>query len=166
MLCIIENVGVKYHGPLSVESAKIYFSRTKGWPHVLNNQVFCNCSSVFCNCSSAKNWNRRKEQKAEELYEDGWWFFSRWTSVMVLKYTETGNVLWTIRGFQRQFPNQRTPCRQTIMNKNYNIKYMYFQYGLSLNRNIGKSERSCSETAFETYWLFPEHYRFLYTVKP
>ena len=25
--CVIENVGVKYLGPLSVENAKIYFSR-------------------------------------------------------------------------------------------------------------------------------------------
>ena len=32
---------------------------------------------------------------------------------MVLKYTKTGNVLETIRSFQRQFPNQRTPCTQT-----------------------------------------------------
>ena len=34
---------------------------------------------------------------------------------MVLKYTETGNVLQTIRKFQRQFPNQRTPCRKPVM---------------------------------------------------
>ena len=46
--------------------------------------------------------------------------------------------------------------------KNYN---KYVQYGLSLNRN-GNSGRSCLETAFETFWLFPEHYRFLYTLKP
>ena len=76
-------------------------------------------------------------------------------------YTEIGNVLETIRRFQRQFPNQWTPCRQTIM-KNYN---KYVHYGLSLNRN-GNSGRSCLETAFETFWLFPEHYRFLYTLKP
>ena len=42
---------------------------------------------------------------------------------MVLKYTKTGNVLETIR-FQKQFPNQRTPWRQTIM-KNCN---KYVQY--------------------------------------
>ena len=41
---------------------------------------------------------------------------------MVLKYTETGNVLETIGKFQRQFPSQGTPCKQTIMD-NYN-KYM------------------------------------------
>ena len=41
---------------------------------------------------------------------------------MVSKYTETGDVLKTIRRFQRQFPNQRIPCRQTIMD-NYN-KYV------------------------------------------
>ena len=73
---------------------------------------------------------------------------------MVLKYTETGNVLETIRRFQRQFTNQRTPCRQTVMD-NYN---KFVQYGLNLNSNVG-SGRSCSETAFET-WLFTEHYRF------
>ena len=75
---------------------------------------------------------------------------------MVLKYTETSNVLETIRRFQRQFPNQRTPYRETIMD-NYN---KFVQYGLSLNRNVGNSGRSCSQTAFETFWLFPEHYRF------
>ena len=58
---------------------------------------------------------------------------------MVLKYTETGNVLETIRRFQSQFKNQRTSCRQTIMDS-YN---KFVQYGLSLNRN------SCSETAFQ-----------------
>ena len=36
-----------------------------------------------------------------------------------------------------QFPNQRTLCRQTIMD-NYN---KYVQYGLSLNRNAGNSAR-------------------------
>ena len=55
---------------------------------------------------------------------------------MVLKYTETGNFLKTIR-FERQFPNLRTPCRQTIMD-NYN---KYVQYGISLNKNVGKSGR-------------------------
>ena len=53
---------------------------------------------------------------------------------MVLKYTETSNVLHTMWRFRRQFPNQITPCRQTIMD-NYN---KYVQYGLSLNRNVGK----------------------------
>ena len=80
---------------------------------------------------------------------------------MVLKYTETGNVLETITRFQRQFLNQRTTCRQTIMD-NYN---KYVQYGLSLNRDVGNSGRSCLEIALET-WLFPEHYRFLYTLRP
>ena len=79
---------------------------------------------------------------------------------MVLKCTETGNVLETIKRFQRQFPNQRTPSIQTIMD-NYN---KFIQYSLSLNRNVGNSGRSCSETAFETFCLFPEHYRF--TLKP
>ena len=57
---------------------------------------------------------------------------------MVLKYTESGNVLETIRRFQRHFSNQMTLCRQTIMD-NYN---KYFQYVLSLNRNVGNSGRS------------------------
>ena len=104
------------------------------------------------------------DQKAEELYEDGWGtsqttFLSRWTGIYGLKFTETGYVLGTIRRFQRHFPNQRTPCRQTIVD-NYN---KYVKYGLSvnrLNRDVGNS----LETAFET-WLFPEHYRFLYTLK-
>ena len=56
---------------------------------------------------------------------------------MVLRYTDTGNVLETVRRFQRQFPNQRTPCRQAMMD-NYN---KYVHYGLSLNRNVGKSGR-------------------------
>ena len=45
---------------------------------------------------------------------------------MMLKYTETTNVLEAIKRFQRQLPNQRTPCRQTIMD-NYN---KFVQYGL------------------------------------
>ena len=61
---------------------------------------------------------------------------------MVLKFTETGNVVETIRRFQRHFPNQRTPCRQAIVD-NYS---KYVQYGLSLNRDVGNS----LETAFET----------------
>ena len=56
---------------------------------------------------------------------------------MVLNYTETENVLETITMFQRQFPNQRTLCRQTMMD-NYN---KYVQYGLSLNRIVGNSGR-------------------------
>ena len=56
---------------------------------------------------------------------------------MVLKYTETGNILETIRRFQRQFSNQRTPCRQAMVD-NYN---KCVQYGLSLNRNVGNSGR-------------------------
>ena len=81
---------------------------------------------------------------------------------MILKCPETKNVRATIRTLKRQFPNQRSPCRQTIMD-NYN---KFVQYGLSLNRNVGKSGRSCSETAFETFWLFPEHYWFTDTLKP
>ena len=55
---------------------------------------------------------------------------------MVLKYTETGNVLGTMKRFQRQFPNRKTPCRQIIMD-NYN-KYVGCPVCLSLNRNVGK----------------------------
>ena len=47
---------------------------------------------------------------------------------LFLKYTETGNVLETIRRFRKQFPNQRTPYGQTIMD-NYN---KCVQYGLSV----------------------------------
>ena len=43
---------------------------------------------------------------------------------------------------------------QTIMD-NYD---KYVQYGLSLNRDVGNSRRFCSETVFEVFWLFPEHY--------
>ena len=49
---------------------------------------------------------------------------------MVFKYTETGNVLETIRRFQKQFPNQMTPCRQKITD-NYN---RYVQYGLKFEQ--------------------------------
>ena len=107
---------------------------------MLHNQVFCNCSSAL-QCKPRTGTDEWR-QKAEELYEDGsfganpWLHFSVDKRVfMVLKYTETGNVLETIRKFQRQFPNQTTPCRQTIMD-NYN---KYAQYGLSLNRNVGHS---------------------------
>ena len=78
---------------------------------------------------------------------------------MVLKYAETGNVLEALRRFQKLFPNQRTPCRQTVMDK-YKKKKKIVQYGLSLNRNVGSSVCFCSVTAFETFWLFPEHYLF------
>ena len=130
---------------------------------MLHNQVFCNCSCAY------DKWN----QKVEQTNEAG----SRRTVrrqllhiqahprphfpvdehvFMVLKYTETTNVLETIRRFQRQFLNLRTPCRQTITD-NYN---KFVQYGLILYRNVGNSGRSCSETAFETFWLFPKHYQF------
>ena len=108
------------------------------------------------------------EQKAEELYEYGWctsqtfFILEDERMFMVFMYTRTGNVLEIIRRFHRHFPNQRTRCRQTNMD-NYN---KYVQYGLSLSRNIGNSGGSCSEAAFESFWLFPEHYQFLYTLKP
>ena len=85
----------------------------------------------------------RLEQKAEKLHEmvgahsrphvseDELVATSHWRVFMVLKYTEAGNVLKIMR-FQRECPNQKTPCRQTVMD-NYN-KYV----GLSLKRNIGK----------------------------
>ena len=56
-----------------------------------------------------------------------------WMFIMVLKWTETGNVLETVRWFQRQLLNLRTSCGQMIMNK-------YVQDGLSLNKNVGNSE--------------------------
>ena len=105
--------------------------------------------------------SRRTAQLVVGAHPRSHFSVDEWVS-MVLKYTETGNCLETIRRFQKQFLNQRTLCRQTIMD-NYN---KYVQYGLSLNRYVGNSRRSFSETAFETFWLFPEHYRFLYTLKP
>ena len=36
---------------------------------------------------------------------------------------------------------------------------------LSLKRNVGNNGHSCLESAFETFWSFPEHYRFLYILK-
>ena len=78
---------------------------------------------------------------------------------MVLKYTETGNVLETIRRFQRRLPNR-------------NVHYCRFCSNLD---NTGHTYCNCpllfvcmvstdSETAFETFWLFPEHHRFLYSL--
>ena len=55
---------------------------------------------------------------------------------MVLKYIETGNVLETFRRLERQFLNQRTPCRQTIMDNTISMS----SHGVSLNRNVGNSE--------------------------
>ena len=79
-----------------------------------------------------------------------------------LKYTETGNVPETISRFQMQFPNQRTSCRQAIIN-NYN---KFVQYGLSLNGNVGNSGRSCWETDFNTNLSFQNIIGLLYTLKP
>ena len=83
------------------------------------------------------------EQKAK-LYENSWCtslttVFSRWTGVYGFKVYRNWNVLETITRFQRQFSNQRTPCRQTIMD-NYN-KYIQYGLGLSLNKNVGNSGR-------------------------
>ena len=60
--------------------------------------------------TETKDWNRRMEQKAEELYESKMagahpkpQFSVDECGEMVLKCTETGNVLETIRRFQKQF---------------------------------------------------------------
>ena len=62
-LCMIENAGMKYPGPLSVESAKIHFSRfitwTKGWSHVLHNEAFCNALVLY------DKWNQEKNRQME-----------------------------------------------------------------------------------------------------
>ena len=113
-------------------------------------------------------WNKELEQKTEELYEDGW--CTSQTTVfsidervfMVLKYTETGNVLGTIRRFQWQFPNRNVHyCRRSCPNLNH-IGHTYCNCPLLFVCRVS----SDSETAFETLWLIPEKYRFLYTLKP
>ena len=70
--------------------------------------------------SETKNWNRRMEQKAKNCTKMAGAHPKPQFSVdervfMVLEYTETDKVLETIRRFQRQFPNQRTPCRKPVM---------------------------------------------------
>ena len=47
---------------------------------------------------------------------------------MVLKDIETGNVLETIIRIERQFPNQRTPCRQTIMDNYKRYVQLWFKF--------------------------------------
>ena len=51
-------------------------------------------------------------------------------------------------------------------NNNGQLQLKFVQYDLSLNRNVGNGGRSCSETAFETFWLFPECYGLLFTLQP
>ena len=71
--------------------------------------------------TETKDWNRRMEQKAEELYESKMagahpkpQFSVDECGEMVLKCTETGNVLETIRRFQKQFPNRNVHyCRRS-----------------------------------------------------
>ena len=112
--------------------------------------------------SRTDEWSRKQKNCNEDSYCTSKTTFSSVDErvFMVLKYTETSNVLETIRRFQRQFPNQRTPCRQTIQTIMDNY-HKFVQYGLSLNKNLGNCGRYCSETAFETLWLFPEHYRII-----
>ena len=97
-------------------------------------------------------------QKAEELYEDGWCtsqttVFSKWMSgEMVLKYTETGNVLERIR-FQSQFPNRNVYyCRRPCQNLNH-TGHTYCNCPLLFVCTVS----SDSETVFKTFWLFPEN---------
>ena len=79
---------------------------------------------------------------------------------LFLKYTETGNVLKTIRRFQRQFPYRNVHyCRHSCSNFNH-TGHTYCNCPLLFVCTM----LSDSETLFET-WLFPEHYRFLYTLK-
>ena len=94
-------------------------SKTKNWNQVL--------FSAFL--TGTDEWSR----KQKNCTTDGWSTLISQTTFLgylwFLKYTETGNVLETIRRFRKRFPNQRRPCRQTIMD-NYD---KYVQYGLSLN---------------------------------
>ena len=78
------------------------------------------------------------------------------------KCTEIGNLLETIRKFQRQFPNRNVQdCWRSCSNFNH-TGHTYCKCPLFFVSMVS----SDSETAFETFWLFPEHYRFLYTLKP
>ena len=77
----------------------------------------------------------------------------------VLKYTETGNVLQTIRRFQRQFPNRNVHYCRSCLNLNH-TEHTYCNCSLLFVCMVSTD----SETAFETFWLFPEHYRFLYSL--
>ena len=78
---------------------------------------------------------------------------------MVLKYTETGNVLETIRRFQRQFPNRNVHYCRSCSNLNH-TGHTYCNCSLLFVCMVFTD----SETAFETFWLFPEHYRLLYSL--
>ena len=101
--------------------------------------------------SETKNWNRRLEPKAEELYEDGLCtsqttVFSRWMYENGFKvYTETGNVLETIRRFQRQFLNRNVHyCRRSCSKLNH-TGHTYCNCPLLFVYTVS----SDSETAFE-----------------
>ena len=123
--------------------------------------------------SETKKKNRLMEwQEGEELYEDGWCtsqttVFSIMSGEMVLKYTETGNhgnALETIGRFQRQFPNRNVYfCRGSCSNLNH-TGHTYCNCPLLFVCTVAVS--SDSETAFETFRLFPEHYWFQYALKP
>ena len=116
---------MKYLGPLSVDCAKIYFKQRD------DHTCYIIKYSVTVLVLYDK-WNQEVEQTngAESRRTVRRWLvhipdhiFRKMNGCLwFLKYTETGNVLETIGKFQRQFPSQGTPCRQTIMD-NYN-KYM------------------------------------------
>ena len=108
-------------------------------------------SILVLTISVTKNWNRRMEQKAEELYEDGWHprpqFSVDERVFMVLKYTETVNVLETIRRLKRQFRKRNVHCcRRSCSNVNH-TGYTYCKCPLLFVCTVS----SDSETAFETF---------------
>ena len=128
------------------------------------NQVFCNALVLY------DKWNQGLEQTngAETRRTVRKWLvhipnhrFQYECGKMALKYRETGNVLETIR-FQRQFPNRNVHfCRRPCSNLTH-TGHTYCNCPLLFVCMVS----SDSETAFETFWLFLEHYRFLYTLKP
>ena len=147
----------------------VHHLKTKEWLHVLYNQVFCNALVLY------DKWNQELKQTngAECRRTVRRWLvhityqttvFSRWMGgKMVFKlYSKTGNILETIRRFQRQFPNINVHyCQRSCSNLNHTGQ-TYFNCPLLFVCLVS----SDSEIAFGTFWLISEHYWFLYTLKP
>ena len=115
--------------------------------YIIKYSVILKCSMI----SKTKNWNRRMEQKAEELYEDDWCtsqttVFSRWMGEMVLKYTENGIMFWKqSEGFNGSSEQERPLLRRSCSNLNH-TGHAYCNCPLLFVCTV----TSDSETAFES----------------
>ena len=121
--------------------------------------------------SETKNWNRRMEQKAEELYEDGSCgahprpqFSADECGEMVLKQrAETGNVLETIRRFQREFPNRNIQyCWHSCSNLNH-TGHAYCNCPFLLVFRVSPDSDTClSNLNITSFCILYHRYPFIY----